>query len=294
MAATKPWLDDGFSEALFERDISRLPTGHERLALAVFKYAVESLGSEPFQRDSSRNGKSDGQTIFRTKLQRSFWLVIDTKSGGLQLHFPDKEDAVGGNHMLRADKAPGTQWSRKKEKRIHVPHRWEDAHTTDALALVDEIHEAAVEYYSRGKDFSTTLRTLLGPARGGDPLAAPGAEEFAALLSNAPRCKSCGTTRRLNIHRAGDGWELYCDHHHPTPSRWAAIGAEIIPFEVRRHVWNRDGGRCVQCGSESYATFDHMIPANRGGGAFSGGNLEMNIRLKCRTCNFSKGNKLVP
>ena len=67
-----------------------------------------------------------------------------------------------------------------------------------------------------------------------------------------------------------------------------------MPFEVKRLVWHRDGGKCVTCGSAHYATFDHMIPANRGGGAFSGSHTENNVRLKCRTCNYSKSNKSIP
>lgn len=290
----KPWLNDGFSESLWERDIALLQEQHRALAREVFQYSVVTLGSEPFQRESSRKNRSDGQTIFRTKLHRSFWLVLDTRTGGLQLIFPDKEDAVRDTGGFVVERCSDTQWTRKKEKRTKIPLTFGKKQAADLLTLVDAIHTGAVEYYSRGKDFSLTLQTLLGYPRGGVALAVPDTRTFAALLSGSPACKICGTSKNLSLHSQVDRWELYCDSHHPTPSKWAALGQEAIPFDVKRAVWHRDGGLCVACGSANFATFDHLIPANRGGGAFTGSHLETNIRLKCRTCNFSKGNKLIP
>ncbi len=33
-----------------------------------------------------------------------------------------------------------------------------------------------------------------------------------------------------------------------------------IPQDVKNAVWQRDGGKCTQCGSTSYLEFDHIIP----------------------------------
>ncbi len=33
-----------------------------------------------------------------------------------------------------------------------------------------------------------------------------------------------------------------------------------IPDDVKREVWNRDGGRCTRCGAAEYLEFDHIIP----------------------------------
>jgi hypothetical protein len=38
-----------------------------------------------------------------------------------------------------------------------------------------------------------------------------------------------------------------------------------IAREVRQRVWQRDGGRCVECGATQYLEFDHVIPVARGG-----------------------------
>jgi len=62
---------------------------------------------------------------------------------------------------------------------------------------------------------------------------------------------------------------------------------EPIPQEVQDIVWNRDGGKCVQCGSQEKIEFDHIIPFSRGGS-----NTARNLQLLCEKCNRSKSNKI--
>jgi hypothetical protein len=62
---------------------------------------------------------------------------------------------------------------------------------------------------------------------------------------------------------------------------------EPIPQHVRREVWNRDGGRCVDCGSREKLEYDHIIPVSRGGS-----NTARNIELRCERCNRSKGARI--
>lgn len=56
--------------------------------------------------------------------------------------------------------------------------------------------------------------------------------------------------------------------------------AAPIPEEVKRLVFDRDGGRCVQCGSPDLLQFDHILPFLQGGG-----NETANLRLLCAGCN---------
>ena len=51
-------------------------------------------------------------------------------------------------------------------------------------------------------------------------------------------------------------------------------------------IWQRDGGRCGQCGSQKNLQVDHCIPVGRGGTA----ELE-NLRLLCGNCNLREGIK---
>lgn len=57
-----------------------------------------------------------------------------------------------------------------------------------------------------------------------------------------------------------------------------------IPEAVRMFVWQRDGGRCVRCGSGERLEFDHIVPVADGGSS-----TERNVQLLCEPCNRSKG-----
>jgi len=58
---------------------------------------------------------------------------------------------------------------------------------------------------------------------------------------------------------------------------------EPIPENVRREVWRRDSGRCVDCGSRERLEFDHIVPVSKGGS-----NTARNIELRCESCNRRK------
>ncbi|HEX8227894.1 MAG TPA: HNH endonuclease signature motif containing protein [Chloroflexia bacterium] len=65
------------------------------------------------------------------------------------------------------------------------------------------------------------------------------------------------------------------------------MSSRHIPHEVKVAVWQRDQGRCVQCGSSDYLEFDHIIPHSKGGA-----NTINNIQLLCRRCNLAKGGSI--
>lgn len=60
-----------------------------------------------------------------------------------------------------------------------------------------------------------------------------------------------------------------------------------IPQDVKQAVWQRDQGRCVQCGATSYLEFDHIIPHSKGGA-----NTVNNVQLLCRNCNLQKSDRI--
>jgi 5-methylcytosine-specific restriction endonuclease McrA len=71
----------------------------------------------------------------------------------------------------------------------------------------------------------------------------------------------------------------------------AALAGEAAPRrrtpiagEVRRAVFERDGGRCAQCGARFDLQYDHVIPL-----ALGGASTAANLQLLCAPCNRAKG-----
>jgi hypothetical protein len=62
---------------------------------------------------------------------------------------------------------------------------------------------------------------------------------------------------------------------------------EAISRELRLAVFNRDGGRCVECGSNFDIQYDHVIPV-----ALGGATSEQNLQILCADCNRRKGSTL--
>ena len=59
-----------------------------------------------------------------------------------------------------------------------------------------------------------------------------------------------------------------------------------IKKHVKDAVWKRDGGRCVQCGSDHKIHFDHIIPYSWGGA-----DTVENLQILCQRCNLRKGSR---
>ncbi len=62
----------------------------------------------------------------------------------------------------------------------------------------------------------------------------------------------------------------------------------LIPSEVKREVWKRDGGKCVICGDTKNLHFDLDVPFSRGGSSLS----VKNVRLLCMKHNLQKSDKI--
>ena len=56
---------------------------------------------------------------------------------------------------------------------------------------------------------------------------------------------------------------------------------------VRQAVFERDGGRCVACGSRFDIQYDHVIPV-----ALGGATTVENLQILCASCNREKGASL--
>ena len=63
--------------------------------------------------------------------------------------------------------------------------------------------------------------------------------------------------------------------------------SRTISQEIKDKVWNRDGGKCILCGSNEVIEFDHIIPFSKGGS-----NTYRNIQILCQSCNRSKSDSI--
>ena len=80
---------------------------------------------------------------------------------------------------------------------------------------------------------------------------------------------------------------MVVDTSNMPPAREQSRRREAIPRLVQREVWQRDGGRCVECATKENLCFDHIVPFSRGGS-----NTIRNLQLLCEPCNLSKGNRI--
>ncbi|MBL8796664.1 MAG: HNH endonuclease [Planctomycetia bacterium] len=76
-------------------------------------------------------------------------------------------------------------------------------------------------------------------------------------------------------------------HKYLQSENYSSSKSRHIPDEVRRKVWDRDGGRCVRCSACDYLEFDHLIPHAKGGANTVG-----NVQLLCRRCNSLKSDRI--
>jgi hypothetical protein len=97
------------------------------------------------------------------------------------------------------------------------------------------------------------------------------------------RDKVLGTFGFVSGVRDKSGHAITSTEPGPSAST-SSRGREAIPAQVRREVWRRDQGRCVDCGSRERLEYDHIIPVSRGGS-----NTVRNIELRCESCNRKKG-----
>ena len=99
------------------------------------------------------------------------------------------------------------------------------------------------------------------------------------------------TERDQNGHRhvfkfkliAVEGDEDFSHGPIPTPQR-----RRIIPTKIKLAVWQRDHGKCVECGATDELHFDHDLPWAKGGTSIT----EANVQLLCARHNLQKSDRI--
>lgn len=76
-------------------------------------------------------------------------------------------------------------------------------------------------------------------------------------------------------------------YHRQVDVGFESGGSRSIPQDVKTAVFQRDGGKCAECGATDYLEFDHMIPFSKGGASTVD-----NLQLLCRRCNLKKRDRI--
>lgn len=64
--------------------------------------------------------------------------------------------------------------------------------------------------------------------------------------------------------------------------------SRVIPTEIKKIVWERDGGKCTICGKTDELHFDHDLPYSKGGSSITANN----VKILCARHNLLKSDKI--
>ncbi|HXH31167.1 MAG TPA: HNH endonuclease signature motif containing protein [Bacteriovoracaceae bacterium] len=98
------------------------------------------------------------------------------------------------------------------------------------------------------------------------------------------KAHSCPDLDTLIMKMGSDVMKVWVPLRTPRHGKGSSIMSRYVSVQVKSEVWNRDKGRCQNCGSGYAIEFDHIQPFIRGGKT----NTE-NLQLLCRNCNQRKG-----
>lgn len=144
-------------------------------------------------------------------------------------------------------------------------------HAIDLLSETRALEEASQEHVA------TLIPPLIAEAAREQILELKDEADRLNARAEDYRARSAQLLQALNEIRPG-----YSNHDGvPTPR-------VVLPLEVQREIHDRDGGRCVKCGSTFKLQLDHVVPVSLGGS-----NEPTNLQLLCMECNTKKGNRYV-
>ena len=90
---------------------------------------------------------------------------------------------------------------------------------------------------------------------------------------------------------AAQGFEAYSRQRRMQRSAGGVLASRRrlpFPADLRWMIFKRDNYECVQCGSTLDLTVDHIHPVSMGGT-----NDPSNLQTMCRSCNCSKGARIL-
>ncbi|BCX74668.1 MULTISPECIES: HNH endonuclease [Acinetobacter] len=99
-------------------------------------------------------------------------------------------------------------------------------------------------------------------------------------------CNTCADLILNVVHKAQYGQFISWPEAQKT---FVGYTKKKIGIKLRLQVYERDGFKCVTCGSQKNLTLDHIKPEIKGGDSSFD-----NLQTMCKSCNSSKGTKYAP
>jgi hypothetical protein len=119
-----------------------------------------------------------------------------------------------------------------------------------------------------------------------------------SLQINEETFKELEKLKGLRAHSIQDFDQLFLEMVKLARAAWtpeakrvsagANINARYLSVQTRAQVWQRDRGRCRNCGGGYALQYDHIRPFSRGGKT-----VVENMQLLCRNCNQRKGARVI-
>lgn len=107
---------------------------------------------------------------------------------------------------------------------------------------------------------------------------------YEAIHKDVVLCHTCANMILNVVHRAQYGKYVFWENE-PEPQTYKK---KKIGMTLRMEVYERDGFKCVTCGTQKKLTCDHIKPEVLGGET----TLE-NLQTMCKSCNSRKGARYV-
>lgn len=214
-----------------------------------------------------------------------------------------RSDIALNNRILCESKLIKMHEQKKKQNEEAIRRKSEEKRKQD---------EALREQEKKKQDFNSSLSKLIREIElSADEKPCPKCNELEVLiLSLSPnarsigvRCNHCRHEYRIKTEPDDpkkiidlfnsflEGRNTYSIYGKNTLPVWrmeirkrqSANQRKPIPSSVKKAVWKRDGGRCVNCSSEVELEYDHIIPVAKGGSSTI-----QNIQILCKKCNRRK------
>ena len=111
-------------------------------------------------------------------------------------------------------------------------------------------------------------------------------KRYDAIIDGSKKVICARCNRKLIAKRSDENFRKYFDQS-SNKNQLNNGQDRTISAKTKMAVWQRDMGKCVECGSNEKLEFDHIIPVSKGGS-----NTMRNIQLLCERCNRAKSNKI--